>query len=324
MVNLYKDDDYNKPKVGAGTSSVGGASQVAPAAAPASSPVPVGQNSEAAPKTETPGLTVEKNTNEAPKSDVKTIDDIYAEIKLKIRKGEALTPEEQKIFDQINEAPKDSKEKAEQSDNGASINKKEQIPPEVKQKYGEYKELEDQGGTEYEKTSRILDKYLSENDEGYQALKEKLANTKDKRQKLALEKQLQAKRDKIIHDWQAVVNPDIENKDLSLNDRKRGIREIGKIFAYAGANGIKDETQLNDLKKSQVITDIKNNKIETEILAKPLRKLSIRMKRSLLSQTLFKHLKPRCLSFRQPCVPCPIFLSQYLTTMLQLRRYRIL
>ena len=45
------------------------------------------------------------------------------------------------------------------------------------------------------------------------------------------------------------------------------------------------------------------------------------MKRSLLPQALFQHLQPWCLSFGQPRVPCTIFLSQHLTTMLQLCCY---
>lgn len=249
-INLYKDDDPNKKVGTAGASSVG-ASSVTPSPSPAPSPVPVAGDSHGSAGI---GTSVEKGPETSTGADIKTAEDIYADLCTKIRNGQTLTPEEQKLYDEISSGYKAAEEKAE-----ALVQKnKPEITKETKQKIEEYKILEKLGGTEYEKTSRILDKYLSENNEDYQALKEKLANTKDKKQKAQIEKQLQAKRDKIIHDWQAVVNPNVQNKNLSLKDRQRGIKDIGIIFAISGATG----KPLEDFKNTETIKKINNHEFK--------------------------------------------------------------
>lgn len=268
-INLYKDDDPNK-KVGATGANSVGTSSVAPSSSPTptAKPVPIAgetQNNEGV------GTSVQKGPEASPSAKIETVDEKLAKIKTKIRNGEKLTPEEQKFYDGIA-----SDYKVEKKNDESSKTKVSQLTPQQREKLKQYTALESEGGTEYEKTSRILDKYLSDNDESYQALKDKLANTKDKKVKASIENQLRAKRDKVIHDWQAIYNPGVENKNLTLKDRQRGIHQIGATFMYAGIYDIKGDEQLDQLKNSEIITDIKNNKFETLILSRQLKAITYR------------------------------------------------
>lgn len=261
-INLYKDDDPNKKVGTAGVSSTG-TSSIAPTPTPAPSPVPVVGDSHS---TDGMGTSIEKGPEKSSDSKIETIDDKFMKICDKIRNGEALTPDEQKLYDERTATYNIKVKKADKTEQ----NKRHKLTEQEQEKLNQYKALEAEGGTDYEKTSRILDKYLAENDENYQALKDKLSKTKDPKQTAEIEKQLRQKRDNIIHDWQAVVNPGIDNRSLSLKDRQRGIREIGKIFTVAGTKGKKGK-ELNELAQPEVLNRIKSNKYELRKLEEILK-----------------------------------------------------
>lgn len=133
------------------------------------------------------------------------------------------TPEQNKRIEEIKQGLADAAKKSE-----AQGEKQAQLPPEKERKLDEYAKVRSSGGTAYEKVSKVMDKYLSENDAQYKKLK--------------TEKEKQKYRDSLIHELQAVVNPNIKNKDLSILQRKQGLERIADLYTMAGVSGKSIET----------------------------------------------------------------------------------
>lgn len=149
-----------------------------------------------------------------------TIDDLLRELKHKQMTGE-LTQEELNIINFV-----ENKQKQDVSvDNSLGAEDKE---------FANKKELEYQNilssknDTNYQKTFKVLDKYLSENDEKYKAL----SSDKDKKDYI----------NKKIHDLLKVFKPDAKERkngtlDLSLEDRNDGLRSIISLCISADVKG---------------------------------------------------------------------------------------
>ena len=255
----FYNEEYNKPKVATPEITTTGTPSVSSAPEPTKAPIPIAEKKDEDNK----GIGISKGDDSAPDSQVKTIEDEYYTLYKKKCEGTA-TEEELKKYEEIKAGYEASAQKnatattETQKDDKAEVKK----TPEQEKKHNEYTELYQESGTDYEKTSRVLDKYLTENNESYAKLKESYGHAKNKTEKNKIEQQMKKQRDKLIHDWQAVVNPGIDNSKLSVRLRQRGIREIGKIFAYAGEKGIKQDSE--ELRDKKFISDIKSNRYEIE------------------------------------------------------------
>ncbi len=147
----------------------------------------------------------------------------YARLKEKELAG-TLTPEEKIELAKLEEYNKKSQDEYESEAKQVS-----NVPPEKAKKYQEYGKLMVKGGTEYEKTSRVMDKFLSETDTKYQSLK--------------TENEKRRYRDGLITDLQKVVNPNIKNSNLTKGQRKQGLIKIAIIYIMAAA----DKTSVNTI-----------------------------------------------------------------------------
>ena len=265
----FHNEEYNKPKVATPEITTTGTPSVSTSPEPTKAPIPIAEKKD---EEDNKGIGISKGNDSAPDSKITTIEDEYNTLFKKKCEGSA-TEEELKRYEEIKAgyeaaAKKNSAETTEiQKDEKTD----EKLTAEQKEKFKEYAQLYEESGTDYEKTSKVLDKYLIENDESYAKLKESYNRTKNQTERNKIEQQMKRQRDKLIHDWQAVVNPGIENSKLSVRLRQRGIREIGKIFAYAGAKGLKQNSE--ELKNENFIKDIKSNKYEIERITTALKSI---------------------------------------------------
>lgn len=168
-----------------------------------------------------------------------TAEELINELKSNKLQGQKLTEREQKIIDLYDNKTISTEKSNEQEGKKAA----------------EYAELlSSRNGTNYEKTSNIIDKYLSENDEKYQSLK-----TDNEKRKY---------RDKQIHDMLQFFYPDAKsNKNGSLNltveQRAKGLNKLSQLYAIAGSS----KKTIQELTKDglQATEQIINKSIEKQL-----------------------------------------------------------
>ena len=167
-----------------------------------------------------------------------SIDDIIKNLRVKSE----LTEQEQKLLDLY-----DSKVKIPKTSNPSTKD------TELQEKVNDYKEILKGDGTTYQKTSKILDKYLLENDETYRNLPEYNGSdySKDKRRQY---------RDNLI----AQLRKDFAPGQLSSDERKYALTSISQLVISCVANNMSLNGLLNSPKgtiKSE-INNIQNKGFE--------------------------------------------------------------
>lgn len=120
-------------------------------------------------------------------------------------------------------------------------------------KMSEYKEVYSKSGTAYEKTSRVIDKYLNENDSNYSALKS--------------EKDKQKYRDGLISSFRDKRNL---KKDMTSAQREVMFNELAEFITDAGVKGDK----INSTKNNKIEINLDKTELNNRVDNLPMHKLN--------------------------------------------------